>query len=917
MKINDVLQLNNLDKVKIIDKIPYYGKENDEIDYLIKDSKGRKYVIAHDELIKLVRKQRTSAEKIALYGEYFSGRPDVYAQKWSNSKGYSPALKNWWDFYQARNNKYLQSKLIKEYAPYTSKTIYDQILKDDPYHRYGIYPLLSDNCTNLLVFDIDQHNVSAPDPKKISKRLILACQKYNIDCLPEISCSGHGYHIWIFFKHIPAKAARKLGILLLIEAMSSMNNFDISSFDRMIPNQDNLINKSFGNLIALPLKWADVRKDRSIFTDDNLIPTDPELLFDQLAKTKRYSEGEVDQLVTRITKDQGLIMDNNLFDTLKKAQIFPSQILGYIAGNIYIEKKNLTRSQQLTLLGLATIENPEYIKRKHMRMPVWNVPSMVTSASVDREYICLPRGCLLTLSSKCQCNLKEKYTSASKIEVKFLGCLHNDQKIAVDKVYAHQLAMICGHTGFGKTVVGLAMIAKRKVRTVVIVPTTNLAKQWQKQGLKFLRIKTSPFEEITPTGRKVKKQNIEIITGNRNHPSHLVDIITIQKLVKMSVEKREAFFKHYGQVIVDECHHIAAATFEQVLASANCKYLIGLTATPQRKDGLEEIMHLRLGQIVYKDEGREQENVLIHRYLYPRYCGIKEISNRSRKTYAEKINDLVEDHDRNSLIIEDIQRCLNDGRHILLLSERVKHLKLLKNMLESADIKYPIHLITGSLKTSKNIDLQSPGVILSTTKYVGEGLDIPILDTLFVTLPFSWKGNTQQYLGRLERGLSKKDELRIFDYVDISDDMFVKMYQKRLRVYRQAEYEIVINNQNSSYESQYYDYHNYLPVWINDLQGARTIYLKKKTISQDLLAKLEKLSKCCKITVELLNDVDRFSKSESDNICIKKVNYVGNNICILDQRICWYGDLDFGGIVQPYMTAVRINSRNLAKDARS
>lgn len=912
MQINDMIQLNNNDTVKIIDILQHYGTKS--CDYLIQNVNSQRYIITHDELLELMKKRRTTMEKIDLYKEYFSGRPDVYAQKWSNGKGYSPALKNWFAFYKTRENKELQSKLVKHYLPYTVKTVHEQIMMDDAYHRYGIYPLLTDNCTNLLVFDFDQHKKTDPDPKAASKALIATCLKYGLDCLPEISQSGKGYHIWLFFRHVPAKEARRLGTLLLLETLNSLS-ITLESFDRMIPNQDCLSSEGFGNLIALPLKWSDVKENRSVFTDNLLKPLEPDELFDRLAMTHRYSKIEVEEFLRKISQDLGLMVDEGLLGSLKQINKFPKKIRGYISGDIWIERKNLTHAEQLTLLGLATFSNPEYVKKQRMRMPVWNIPSVITVASLDSKYLRLPRGCLDELLKKCSCEFEEKFSSVSKINVKFNGELRKEQQQALKKLYKENMSMLCGHTGFGKTVVGLALVAQRCIRTVIIVPTTSIGKQWQQQALKFLNIDESPYKELTPKGRLVKKQKIEIISGSRDHPSRLVDIITIQKLSRMSEAEQKDFFGYYNQVIVDECHHIAATTFEKVLANANCKYIVGLTATPERKDGLQMIMHLRLGKIVYQDKDRVEDNILLHRYLYPRYIGVGKI-DYSSNTYNQKIQNLVTDYDRNQLIVTDLTKCFKEKRHILLLSERVSHLKILKNMLKQVIPEQHIFLVTGALGNMKDIDLKKPGVILSTTKYVGEGFDLPILDTLFVTLPFSWKGNTQQYLGRLERAIDQKDELWIYDYVDIADDMFAKMFKKRLSIYRKAGYEIAINSSADKYQSQYYDYDNYLPQWEEDLQKSKDIYLRKKYISPKLISRLKELSLECKITIEVPIVVAVTLKEKMKNITIKSAKHVGSNMCIFDHHICWYGDLDFGGIVKPYMTAIRIDSHRLARDAR-
>ena len=582
MEIGKEYALNNGDIITVTQV--YWHYETKEKFYSITTDKGTDWIVSEQELLSLIAKKRTTSEKLALYADYFAGRPDVFAQKWSNGKGYSPALKNWRIFYQLRNNKEALSKLKKQYLPYTRKVIYEQISSSDKYNRYGIYPLLKDDKTKLLVFDFDKHQ-SAAEPYKMTKAVIRTCQKYDLNCLPEISSSGNSYHLWIFFSQpIAASTARFLGKLILVESMITSESLDLSSFDRMIPNQDRLPEKGFGNLIALPLKWSDVKEKKSIFTDNNLQPLALSQLFDQLESTKKYSEEEVKNFISRITKDLKILKGENSRLIIPFLQNFPKKVEGFIAGEIFINRQNLTRQEQLSLLNLATFSNPEYIKRQRMRMPVWDVPSILTAAKIDGKYLRLPRGVESSLKDNCHSYLKEQFTLSKALNVEFTGTLRPQQEEAVNKIDKNKLGMLCAHTGFGKTVVGCALIARRKARTLIIVSTVNIANQWRDAALRFLKIKDVPYKELTKTGRSVKKKQIEIISGTRNHPSKLVDIINIRKLIHLSATERTKLFQDYEQIIVDECHHISAVTFEKTLIEANTRYVLGLTATPERKD---------------------------------------------------------------------------------------------------------------------------------------------------------------------------------------------------------------------------------------------------------------------------------------------------------------------------------------------
>lgn len=907
MKLNHEYHLQNGDRVVIREQIPHY--QTHQYDYLISDQYGNNYVMSQREFQRLIVPRRTTAEKLALYAQYFSGRSDVYAQKWSNGKGYSPALKNWWAFYQTRNDKLAQAKLTKEYASYTDQVIYDQITSTDQYHHYGIYPLLDDDCTKILVFDFDKHG-SPIDPARATKAVLDTCQKYHISCLPEVSSSGNSYHVWLFFSQpVKAQLARKLGKLLLIETMLSSEDVDFSCFDRLVPGQDRMPKKGFGNLIALPLKWLEVQNRCSTFVDEYLQPLPPNQLFDRLASTKRYSADELMELIDVVVRDMNLLTGQNKIPNLDDLADYPVGVSGYAAGELFIERQKLTRREQLSLLGLATFNNPEFIKKQRMRAPVWNVPSTLTAGRINGNYICLPRGVYTVLQEHCICHLREQFSTPAKLKVSFNGELRAEQSKAVQKIDKHHLGMICAHTGFGKTVVGCALIAERSARTLIIVPTTSIAKQWQKAGMHFLSINDLPFPERTKHGRMIRKKKIEVITGARNHPSKLVDIVNIRKLTRMDSTERAKLFRDYEQIIVDECHHISATTFEKVLVEANVRYIVGLTATPERKDGLERFMHYRCGPIYY--QGNDEENYLIHRYLYPRYTNFGEENLLGEdKNYPQKINQLAESSERNQLIVNDIRYVLNEKRHILLLSERVKHLKKLQKLLLKFVDPEQLCLVTGSGNNKITIrDQQAAYIILSTSKYVGEGFDMPSLDTLFLTMPFSWRGNTKQYLGRLERGLASKDELRVYDYVDLADDTFVKMYQKRMHVYRKLGYEFVKSRKWNRYDSVYYTSRDYMAVWRHDLEQATIIHIRLKHLTALQISLMNELARSGK---KVYLETEEVQPSLADRISVRQ-RKVGNNLCIFDYRVCWYGDLNFGGESYPNASGIRLISQQMAK----
>lgn len=253
---------------------------------------------------------------------------------------------------------------------------------------------------------------------------------------------------------------------------------------------------------------------------------------------------EVQRLVNKVETDVGYLQ-SGCFD-LASVSHFPNKVEGYVDGQIHLKRSQLKRQEQVTLMQLATFANPEFIRKQAMRMPVWNVANLLTAASLTKTELCLPRGILPILEQACQCNLEERFAAVSKMKVKFIGKLRAQQKKALEACLVEQLGIVCAKTGFGKTVLAVAVIAKRQVPTLVIVPTIKLAQQWCDSMLYFLQIESQPWIEKTATGRLVKKSSVEIISGRRNHPARLIDIVTVQKLARISSEKRQELFRHYG-----------------------------------------------------------------------------------------------------------------------------------------------------------------------------------------------------------------------------------------------------------------------------------------------------------------------------------------------------------------------------------
>ncbi|WP_460055826.1 TOTE conflict system archaeo-eukaryotic primase domain-containing protein [Pseudolactococcus yaeyamensis] len=905
--------------------------------FLVREiSEEGQYIVSRQDLEQnRLRTDLSNQEKLDLYMSYFRGRPDVVAQWYQSKKtgktGYAPVCRikfNEQAGCQLMQGMKCDACQIRQFAPYTTSLISDHIKGDDR-NFYGIYPMLTDDTTYLLVMDFDK-----ADAVESAQAVVATCECKGIDCLIERSRSGKGIHLWFFFSsNLPAILARRFGSAILTATLMLHQGVDFSSYDRMIPMQDTLPTGGFGNLIALPLQFKNVQEGRSTFLTNTFQPIMD--LWEHLLVKKRYSEKEILKFTEAIESKAGYELFDKYFQlkVLKREVAYPKAIRCIDAGELVIAKENLSRKEQIQIMYLATFKNPEFVKRQRMRVPIWqdNIPQFITSAREDEQNIYLPRGLTVKLKSViANIEWQDIKSVGQTILVEFNGTLRPEQEEGFQALSQTDLGILSARTGFGKTVVSAKLIAERKTSTLIIVHLDNLVNQWKSRLDEFLTIETEPFEELTKTGRKRKKEKVGILSGQKNKQSKVVDIVTIGKLAKMA--NLADFFKDYGMVIVDECHHIAAPSFEAVIRHANVKRLYGLSATLQRKDGLEAIILMRCGQIVFESQRIQSENLLIQQYVYPRYTSIGEISSEFlHDTYTNQLKQLSQSSSRNKQIVQDVLAQVKSGRTILLLSERVAHLKILSEMMREELDEIPLFEMTGQGKKVENREkivqmsqMKTPFVLLSTSKFAGEGFDLPQLDTLIFALPFSWKGNQQQYLGRLQRNLSEKTELRVYDYVDISVSRFAKMYQKRLATYRKQDYRLAEDEFTSAYQSKVFDSHNYQQPLENDLLNAKnSVKIIMPKLNLQLIRRLEHVKGKVQIITKnpeiLRGKVREAQKTLTELLANQSIQVIFNtkiqqSILIIDAEICWYGSIQFWGYKDPAATSIRFVSEKLAKE---
>lgn len=681
-------------------------------------------------------------DKIRIFHSLFLGREDVYALrfKYDNGKfGYRP-IRN------PLSYEVLEKHLLGELT-------------------VGIYPLLKNHTCYFLAVDFDkgkwQDDVTA---------FVQTCKQYRVPFQIERSRSGNGAHVWLFFSNpLSASKARKLGMTLLRKTKEHHLEFTLQSFDRLFPSQDILSGKGLGNLIALPLQGKPRRQGNSLFVNEQFLPYPDQWMF--LSTIQKMTEKEVEKILK--ASDPMMIFEENI-------QTLPKKITLTFKNGIYIKKHGLPTTLLNEMADLAAFSNPEYYKAKANRFSTNLIPKVIRCSQEEGDHLILPRGCIgdlikLLKKHSIEAEIIDQRFSGDELLVDFNGTLSAQQQEVADVMLQKDHGVLSATTGFGKTVLATSIIAKRKVNTLVIVNRTHLLEQWIEQIAIFLNM---------------SKKEIGQIGGGKNKITGKIDVATIQSLNYGGQIK--SFITQYGQVIVDECHHISARTFEKVLMKIRPRYVLGLTATPKRKDGLEPIISMQCGPIRFKIDAKTQAKVrpFRHRLI------IRETNFTTKKTdFNEIYTELLENSTRNQRIFDDVLRCLDEKRSPIILTERLEHLSILEDQFKG--FAKNIIILSGNMKKkerSKQLKklLEVPDheerLIIATGKYIGEGFDDPRLDTLFLTMPISWKGTLQQYVGRLHRNYDGKEEVRVYDYVDKHVSMLKKMFDQRLKGYQSMGY---------------------------------------------------------------------------------------------------------------------------------
>lgn len=522
------------------------------------------------------------------------------------------------------------------------------------------------------------------------------------------------------------------------------------------------------------------------------------------------------------------------------------------------------------------------------------------------------------------------------VAVAFKGKERDEQLDAINSLMPYTNGVLAATTAFGKTVTAAALIARKKVSTLVLVHSKALLLQWHERLTDFLEIEFAEPATSRKRGRKKVFSPIGCLDSTSNTLHGVIDIALMQSCFENGEVR--PFVREYGMVIVDECHHVSSITFENVLRHITAHHVYGLTATPIRKDGLQPIIFMQCGPIRFSADAKTQiQKQSFLRYLVPRFTSYRSVTE-NRQSFALLSQSLAESELRNTLIVEDVLNAVTAGRTPIILTGRTSHVKLLSEMLKP-HISHVIQLTGEGTAKSKREILQglhdipqnSPLVIVATGKYVGEGFDYPRLDTLFLALPISWKGLVAQYAGRLHRENEGKADVRIYDYIDIHEPVCESMYRKRLKGYSVIGYRVLSKDcqtlfdateglQSSPHEEQIFNGITFCHPFIKELKASRQsivisspkLYHMERNKFVNILKELQRDG--IEVAILTLTENEQSDYLRRQGLFVKIVPELSLCSCVMDKSSVWYGSINILGYPTEEDNIIRIKDIRLAEE---
>ena len=884
-------------------------------------------------------------ERVELFRSLFKGREDVFARRWfskaTGKSGYQPVCINEWNRQLCDKKKYKCAECPnRQFSPLTYDDIYKHLEGKNANGEdvIGLYVLKEDNTCHLLCADFDDKNCEHGYQDDVLA-FVDVCKSWGMPCSVERSRSGNGAHVWIFFETaVLAVKARKLGNAILTEAMNRDGRISFKSYDRFFPNQDTLPEGGLGNLVALPLQGKARKEGNSVFVDENFEPYADQ--WEYLQHVEKLTDTTLEDILKQTANTLPLgelskTSESKPWEVPGAPQItridFSSELTITRANMLYIPLRQLSSKVLNHLKRIASFRNPEFYSRQAMRFSTYSTPRIISCAEITDEYLALPRGCEDAVTSLLKekgvaYHIEDKANHGKRISVHFNGTLRTEQQEAVDALACQNTGVLYATTAFGKTVAGIGLIAKHGVNTLILVHSNALRDQWKRELEKFLVIDEMPKEAPNKRGRKKKLSPIGTLCSSGNSLHGIIDIALLQSCV--SDNEVKPFVRDYGMVIADECHHISAVSYEQVMKAVNARYVYGLTATPFRQDGHQPILFMQCGPIRYTADAKAQmKNQNFSRLLVPRYTPFRPIGDETL-TYTKVEKQLVEDECRNLFIVKDVVEALKEGRSPIILTSRTAHVETLAGLLEPHCSNVITLIGSESIKEKRqkmeqlqSISPSEPLVIVATGKYVGEGFDYARLDTLFLASPIAGKNMVNQYTGRLHREFESKQDVQVYDYIDIRVPVCESMYRKRLKGYASIGYRIRNNEMLDSLfptTDVIYDGHSFEPPFISDLAKAKhTLVISCPRVSIGRHSRIaERLTDLAANGLDIVlytkEDNDDTLRLQHQGISVMIKEHLSLHAAIIDKSIIWYGSVNILGFHSVEDNLIRFKNSEIA-----